>query len=544
MFTRAILLALLLWPVPAWAIWTPPIGVPTPVFGINDTAPATPSPWTTPTAGFYYINEATGNDTSNPFGTPAAPRQTIPEPIPAGSVVEIHGTYTQVKTFPHNVQLNGTISQPIFFRGVDSNTKPVFHNYIEFRGSYFIVENIDFAFTNSGAGRYQIGVYDSDHGAIRACDIHGTIDGGAMSVQGFVVGSVPVTQFVVYNNFIHENGDYALDSPIDQDVHGISLGAHVDHFWIVDNEMTHNSGDGTQIGAGEANRTTLHHIYVGRNVSHANKQTGMWVKQATDVIFSQNTSYGHRNSGSAPGGGMGGQYSPTRFWLLYNTIYDNNRGIHIASSQTSGGAEVYLIGNLIYDHVNDTENIGMSIWDFSSAYIVNNTFVGNKFGQIEAPLGGTVGLLMYNNILTGRVDTGSSSLDVYLSSAGSAAASQFQNNLVFQSSGERIQWAGGTETLAAFQSRTGKGQNSVNTNPLFVDAAAKNFRLTASSPARDAGLVSSVYATFQALYGLSIAKDIMGATRPINGVWDMGAYEYSASAPSLPPPPTLLRVGP
>src|SRR5471032_1854660 len=88
--------------VNAQAQWTPPIGIPAPSFGVNDVAPASPSPWTTAVPGFYYVN-ATGTgatDSNNPYGTPAKPRVTIPTVLPAGAVVELHGTYDQDETSP------------------------------------------------------------------------------------------------------------------------------------------------------------------------------------------------------------------------------------------------------------------------------------------------------------------------------------------------------------------------------------------------------------------------------------------------------------
>src|SRR5262249_23403144 len=82
----------------AHSAWQPPIVIPAPTFGINEVAPPTPNPWTTPTPGFYYVNNQTGSDTNNPYGTPAAPRKTIPylgAVLPAGAVVEVHGVYAQ-----------------------------------------------------------------------------------------------------------------------------------------------------------------------------------------------------------------------------------------------------------------------------------------------------------------------------------------------------------------------------------------------------------------------------------------------------------------
>src|SRR5262245_5023514 len=82
----------------AHAAWQPPIGIPEPPFGINEVAPPRPNPWTTPVAGYYYVDESRGDDKNNPYGTPRRPKKTIPDNLPAGSVVEVHGVYTQRQT--------------------------------------------------------------------------------------------------------------------------------------------------------------------------------------------------------------------------------------------------------------------------------------------------------------------------------------------------------------------------------------------------------------------------------------------------------------
>ena len=59
------------WGGPAAAApWSPPLGIPAPSFGITQVAPAAPSPWTTATAGFYYVDEAAAGatDTTTPTG--------------------------------------------------------------------------------------------------------------------------------------------------------------------------------------------------------------------------------------------------------------------------------------------------------------------------------------------------------------------------------------------------------------------------------------------------------------------------------------------
>lgn len=52
-----------------------------------------------------------------------------------------------------------------------------------------------------------------------------------------------------------------------------------------------------------------------------------------------------------------------------------------------------------------------------------------------------------------------------------------------------------------------------------LDLATANYRLSSSSPARDAGTSADAPAT-----------DILGTARPQNGVFDIGAYEYTNAA--------------
>jgi len=95
---------------PAAAQWAPPIGIPAPSFGITNVAPAVPNPWTASTPGFYYVEptKTASTDASNTYGTPAKPRKTIPTTLPAGSVVELHGTYDASHSSPATIVSNGT----------------------------------------------------------------------------------------------------------------------------------------------------------------------------------------------------------------------------------------------------------------------------------------------------------------------------------------------------------------------------------------------------------------------------------------------------
>src|SRR5687768_4557562 len=97
--------------------WTPPIGIPAPTFGIDETVDdATYTHWVD--------NSRPCTDSGN--GTPAAPRCTIPNTLAAGSVVQVRGG-------PYSVghetwTFNGTAAQPAYVRGPSTGPRPYLGN--------------------------------------------------------------------------------------------------------------------------------------------------------------------------------------------------------------------------------------------------------------------------------------------------------------------------------------------------------------------------------------------------------------------------------
>jgi predicted outer membrane repeat protein len=62
------------------------------------------------------------------------------------------------------------------------------------------------------------------------------------------------------------------------------------------------------------------------------------------------------------------------------------------------------------------------------------------------------------------------------------------------------------------------GTGNISADPLFVDAAAGNYRLQAGSPCIDTGTTAT-----------DLETDILGVSRPQGKDYDMGAYEYGGS---------------
>ncbi|NOX57988.1 MAG: hypothetical protein GXP29_03910, partial [Planctomycetes bacterium] len=260
--------------------WTPPIGIPAPPFGIVETVERQYG-----TANFqtHYIDNthARATDSSNPTGSPERPRQSIPTELPAGSVVALAGgpySYRIGGTIP--IHSLGTADAPVFIRSVDPKKPVRFTESVTMTGQYLIVENVVF-----DGGNPLLVKKGPHHMALRHSEV--TRCGGP-AVQLSSWDGEPIHNIVIYDCEIHDNGNIHAD--FDEDYHGIGVGGGVSSLWVVDNRMYRNSGDGIQINAGNsAGQASTHHIYVGRNVAYENKQTGMWCKQATDVIFSQNT---------------------------------------------------------------------------------------------------------------------------------------------------------------------------------------------------------------------------------------------------------------
>ena len=90
--------------------YVPPIGIPAPEFGINETVE---NVYGSDNYYTHYIDNSDTNatDTGNPNGSYELPRLTIPTNLSAGSVVEIHGgPYNSLNT---TFTMNGTIDEPV-----------------------------------------------------------------------------------------------------------------------------------------------------------------------------------------------------------------------------------------------------------------------------------------------------------------------------------------------------------------------------------------------------------------------------------------------
>jgi len=470
--------------------WVPPIGIPAPAFGIDDShtmyagqngySDAGNGPYT------HYIDNSAGcSDSGNPNGSPGSPRCSVPTTLAAGTVVEIHGgPYTDNGTIIWNI--NGTPLQPVFVRGTGANARPEFIGpKIQLIGSYGIVEYID---------GNQVDVEwpgPSDHISLRHSHIHDHPGTGA------IVDNGQGTFTVIYNNEINNHGVI----PSAKDRHGIFSGPLTDNVWIVDNHIHHNSGDAIQFCHGcVGNGTGPSNIYIGRNLMHHDEENAIDLKEFIGpVIISENTIHSYVTgpfSGSGEAIRINDEGSQGAVWLIYNDVSASNVGIQPNGSN----ANVYIIGNILHD--------------------------------IQEAAIGPDGDFAINNTIYNTVD-------------GFMGGGEFTSNIIYNASRKAVD----SRTTSCSNNLIDSGSidtncaNTVVGDPQFIfDTTSKLVGIGPSSPAIGSGLGDhAVYQTFQTQFGVDIRIDANGSPRPIGVPWAAGAHEDAGSGVQ-PLAPTNLIV--
>jgi hypothetical protein len=491
--------------------YIPPIGIPIPEFGIEETVEAIYG------ANYYthYIDNThpDATDNSNPNGTSDKPRKTIPKyllNLAEGSVVVIHGGPYSYSTPPRWTS-KGTREKPVFIRGADPDNKVfITKTLIQAGGTYLILENLEL-YKNS---RITISYSSPHHVSFRNCEIHNPIGyicsfGAALHVKG--------EDIVVYNNHIHHNwrGD-------DIDCWGVGPGVDAKRVWILDNHIHHHSGDA--VLACHLCDPPPQYVYIGRNVMHEDRENAVDLKYASDVVISQNVMYGYRNASTSDGSAviLGSDGGPNRPWVIFNEIYDCDNGIRNEETDTA-----WIMGNNIYDIKGFAIGLEKKSDDL---YIIGNT-VYDVNVSIDQLWQESFRLHIFNNIFSNiRKDL----VHLDIGSQNIADESEMSNNLFWQNGDPVIiRWASGNlktyHSTSDFEGFAG-GDNNIIGNPLFEDPLNSNFALNQNSSAIDAGIIHKAYDTYFDLHGVDIKYDFLGKHRPQGLGWDLGAFEYIENA--------------
>jgi len=569
LFSGLVLALLLLLALPAFA-WEPPIGIPRPEFGIEETLESVYG------SQDYYTHYVECIDPNNDrvcdnscsdsyeFGSPEQPRCSLPRTIPAGSVVEVHGgPYSREVRF---LSVQGTADRPVFIRGLGQDDMPLIAGPLYFysgNASYVILENLEF----TGGGKVTL-YAPSDHVVLRNSHAH-DLGGGFMSVQSPRDPSRPnefVTDTVIYNNLIHDLGDW--QGLVQKDWAGIFVSRNALRTWVVDNEVYHCQGDsiivtGDRGGDGFFPPTLT---YIGRNKLYENNENSIDLKVSFDNIISENEMYGmHKpceecsfagdspiivaHCGEQP---MDNYDCPERNWYLFNKVYDADVGFTLeAKYDNIIGNEFYNINCQYYINDETAYVCGAAIKVLYSSPETN--IVNNYFYNVDLGLAGVQGSDAITNIQNNIIDKLSGQYEMHSDDGARgyhiywerlSPESVVNNNIFYDEEKPiRVRWGSNRYEIAIGDADE---FGNLNTNPLSAGAAAMDFSLSEGSPGINSGVLNNAYQTFFdgtgidgfEGYGIDIKKDIEGNTRPV-GDWDMGAHEFQG--PECVDMPALLN---
>jgi len=148
----------------------------------------------------------------------------------------------------------------------------------------------------------------------------------------------------VYNSEISYNGVWG-DGPAD-DV-AIQLYAGVDHVWILNNNIHHNSGDSimfchTCVGGGSGPA----YVYISGNTLHDEEENAIDLKEFIGpVIISENEIYNFVPSVESNGDAIRINDEGTQgdVWILNNYVHDSTYGVNA----TNADGNVYVLGTTL-----------------------------------------------------------------------------------------------------------------------------------------------------------------------------------------------------
>jgi hypothetical protein len=232
----------------------------------------------------------------------------------------------------------------------------------------------------------------------------------------------------------------------------------------------------------------------------------------------------HLDPTSCPGGSgifSWGSYQITDIDYIGNVLHDIGnvdsanpcsftQGLYIGNS---GGK---VLNNIVYR----ISGFGIHMWHGASNMVIanNTSFANMQSGLVVG--GGDSGLTtgnnntaVFNNIFVNNRNYGMTQQGTF------GPSNTFKNNLIYGNG------------LGAVYQLTDSGR--IAANPAFVNYNPKgtgDYHLQSGSPAIDAGVSS---ATAGITNGVAPSDDFDGNGRPTGGAWDIGAYEWGGTGPTL-----------
>ncbi len=246
-------------------------------------------------------------------------------------------------------------------------------------------------------------------------------------------------------------------------------------------------------------------IRSGRIIGNVIRNSGMGLGGGRDSNIMGNEIYGMSDYGMYTGGGDNG--------MVEGNIFHDCGGYaihHYASSATGKTINNWIFRkNIIYrtgrayDHALTGDKLRKSpavIIGSGSYNKFYNNIIYDSHGGISVAYR-AVDSLIANNTVYGNDTTGIS----VSGSSGGSLRTRVINNIIYGNEGAPIV---NTGTLTTFQ-------NNLTTDPKFVSASSRNFRLQVGSPAIDKGVKL-----------FEVPKDFSDIARPRGKAYDIGAFEF------------------
>lgn len=303
----------------------------------------------------------------------------------------------------------------------------------------------------------------------------------------------PAIQYVVFNNLVLDAASLqrscAAGYGCSTGVSGYG-GAH--HVRFTNVEIKNAAGAGVLITRGSSDGVSSFE-FIGCNIHHNGieaRDHGLYLTTSNNKVKNSKI---HHNTG---------------------------HGIHLYTGNPSITIDNNVIdGNEIYSNALLSGSAPGILVDYGSGNLVmNNIVTANKNGiQVGNPFSATTtasNSKIYNNTVYNNMP--GLGIDVFVSSS----QADIKNNIVYKNGGTIGNKGSGTIT-----------SNNLVTDPKFVDEPNGNFKLQATSPAVNQGVIIA-----------QVPFDIEGTTRPQLGTHDVGAYEYgSGTTDTVPPSQPVIR---
>lgn len=475
-------------------------------------------------------------------GTPDVPRLTLPPDyavIPAGTNIFIKGGVETPYTLPFNSYrwaLKGTAEKPVYIIGTNNGPhKPVIDHQnteLHLEAEYAIIDGIHFkgyiVQTN------QLG-YESGEIVIRHSIIDGLHQPTNLTLNSHLSNSMNYGgNKIFYDTIIRNAGDKFPSNEKQIDVPGIEI-RNANGFWILDSLLHDNEGSAIKIDAEIATN-----INIARNKIHSNFENAINVKDGENVLFVNNDIWDHRaftyESSETDGAAISVTQSTDSEKTSYSTIARNRIwGANIAIKHQ--GQHLWVNDNIFW---NIHQNVASSTLRYaidishprevnSSTHIINNTFDNINNGILTSGINNNnINEFVIKGNIFGDFNALSIEREHYRLSEFHIENTSTDYN--FYVSPLKIQW--GTNqpnealNLTTYRQNTPNATASLhNIDPLFINKDNFNLRLQPLSLGIGANIEHQIYTLFFNQYGRSLNQDLDGNNRPINGSWDIGAFE-------------------